>query len=517
MAPSGNAVDSQRSRLADGPILDRRRFTFAVAAVMVVGTIVRLPHFLIPIWAERPEFHPFRQTQTLLMVREILRNGIDFSSPLPLFGPPWSVPFEFPLYQNVAGALGMLLGLDDVIASRITSLVFFQASAVLLVILATRLIGRLGALAALVVWEFAQLTWSWATAPTIEFTAVFFVLLALVLSERLPRSPRPIAISVALSIVWSFAFLVKFSTAAVWLPFLFSLAWLLLGSPMRQVRSWVLVFAPVAVGAMSGYAFTLYGESVKSANVFSLFLTQPNLTEWYYGTLQQRLDASQWLHVAMHGNGISGSLIGIVGLGCLLIWKGTRTESVLASGALASVLSAICIFFNLYFVHDYYFLAIAPLLALIIGMLVARGYRILHGRLTRRQAAMAMGTGMLVILAMSWALSQGKPALGKFVAQEWRYGQSQEIASQTEPTDGVAVVGCSWSPEILYFADRRGLMLHDAWPPGNLQYAIPGDWVGRDIQYVFLCSDGFDVLELFDIPVEVTQISARLYRVEAAL
>ena len=494
--------------------LNRRRFGYLVAALIVAGTIVRLPHFLIPIWAERPEFHPFRQTQTLTMVREIIRNGPDFSSPLPIFGPAWSVPLEFPIYQNLAGLAGIVTGFDDVMASRIVTLLFFQASGMALALLARRLVGPVSALLTLAIWEMSQLTWVWAAAPTIEFTAVFFVLAALLLTVHDSGKGFSSMVFAGLSALWMLAFLTKLPTALVWMPFLIAVLLVTAGDPRTSLGAWVRALIPVGIGGISGLAFSTYGETVKESSPFTLFLTRGNLTEWYYGTVEQRFDLGNWSQVFMHANGIAGMFIAVIVASVIVAVRADRVERVLIAGSLLSVFAAVMIFFNLYFVHDYYFLAIAPLVAFLTGIIGARIYRTVDDESSSIRGVSTLVAFVLFMAASSWVLSQGKPALEKFVAQEWRYGQSTEIADSTQPDDGVVVLGCSWSPEVLYFADRRGLMIQSDWPPGNSQYQVPREWVGEALSYVFLCSDGFDIPSLFDSPVDVSQVSPRLYRVD---
>ena len=51
--------------------------------------------------------HEFRQLQTALSTYWLRADGFRLAYPLPLFGPPWSAPLEFPLYQAcVAGLSG---------------------------------------------------------------------------------------------------------------------------------------------------------------------------------------------------------------------------------------------------------------------------------------------------------------------------------------------------------------------------------------------------------------------------
>src|SRR6185312_10632304 len=55
----------------------------------------------------------FRQTQTALTTDWMQKDGFHFAYPMPVFGPPWSAPMEFPLYQwfvaKLTSATGMSL------------------------------------------------------------------------------------------------------------------------------------------------------------------------------------------------------------------------------------------------------------------------------------------------------------------------------------------------------------------------------------------------------------------------
>ena len=513
-APAGSH-DEARSRRPHpkGFSPKRHPFASAIGALVLVGSLLRLPHFLVPIWAEGTEFHPFRQAQTLMMIREIMRGGLDFSSLLPVFGPPWVLPMEFPTYQNLAAMVGVGLGVDDVTASRLTTLVTFQASAVLIAILARRLVGPVAAVLALVFWEFGQLLWVWSAAPTIEFLAVFFVMLGMLISLRAAGSAGWVAPALATA-AWVLAFLTKFTTALVWMPFLLGVLWIAIGPPRLHVRMWLRACIPVTAGGLVGGVYVLHGDAVKAASPFTEFLTSANLRTWNFGTIDQRLDPQMWDRIAMHANGIVGSSLIFLIVALVALFVVPRRLAILIGSGLVSILGAILLLFNLYVIHDYYLIAVAPILVVIGGAIGQTLIRDLSRRVGARPAAVLTVITMTVLIVLSWALSQGREALEKFVYQEWRYGQSVEIAQSTLPSDGVVVVGCSWSPEILYYADRRGVMLQDSWQPGNLQHKIPSSWVDSAVQYVFLCTEGRAVESLFEESVESTRISDRLYRIE---
>ena len=65
---------------------------FAVALVWAVYTAALG-------WHNGLSIHNFRQTQTAITSYYMIRGGPFLKYETPVFGVPWSIPFEFPLYQ----------------------------------------------------------------------------------------------------------------------------------------------------------------------------------------------------------------------------------------------------------------------------------------------------------------------------------------------------------------------------------------------------------------------------------
>jgi hypothetical protein len=74
--------------------------------------LVAVASFLFSIWAifvgfhhSIFDFHGFRQTQTAISAEFMEHGGPFLRYPTPIFGPPWSIPFEFPLYQKIVALI----------------------------------------------------------------------------------------------------------------------------------------------------------------------------------------------------------------------------------------------------------------------------------------------------------------------------------------------------------------------------------------------------------------------------
>lgn len=91
-----------------------------LGAFLLPAIALRLPTLSFPL----VEAHAFRQTQTAYTALLYHRQSIDLlHTPLPVLGPPWEFPFEFPLFQATAAML-MNAGVGTEVALRGTSLGF---------------------------------------------------------------------------------------------------------------------------------------------------------------------------------------------------------------------------------------------------------------------------------------------------------------------------------------------------------------------------------------------------------
>ena len=116
------------------------RELWAPVLILAVVVLVHLPTLGAPLL----DRHDFRQTQTAFTARIYHEDGIDLLHPkLPVLGPPWEVPFEFPLFQ-AAAALVIDAGVAEDLALRATGLASFVLTGFLLWLLVRRQAGQLG-------------------------------------------------------------------------------------------------------------------------------------------------------------------------------------------------------------------------------------------------------------------------------------------------------------------------------------------------------------------------------------
>ena len=117
------------------------------------------------------------------------------------------------------------------------------------------------------------------------------------------------------------------------------------------------------------------------------------------------------------------------------------------------------VFTNLYAAHDYYLAAITPAIAALIGLAVGYAWR----RLPR--PALMIGLTIVVALHLGTSAHELKRSYWALAfahdPEAWTRSVAEDVASHTSSSDRVGVVGLDWSPAVLYYANRWGLMVVD--------------------------------------------------------
>src|SRR5439155_26885352 len=98
------------------------------------------------------------------------QQGIDLTrTPLPVLGPPYDVPFEFPIFQGIASLVMNVVRPD--VAMRLTALASFCLAAALLWLLVRRQAGATPAAIALAFFLFTPFGIVWSRGSLIEYSA----------------------------------------------------------------------------------------------------------------------------------------------------------------------------------------------------------------------------------------------------------------------------------------------------------------------------------------------------------
>ena len=438
---------------------------------------VRKPFVLPPVWflvlaltvlaslfrnwdASLLDRHEFRQTQTALSAYWMREEGWSLAYPLPVFGPPWSAPFEFPLYQGAVAGVAKLTGCSIESAGRAVSVgAFFAALPALAGLLAaagmpTR--TRWVALAAVLV---TPVYLFYARTVLIETTALCLALWFLhtyVCGLETRRWPWVLTAAGfgALAAMVKVTTVVPAATAGgIWA---LAALWRAVRSrePAAIVRTGAALLLPVLVMGGAAWWWVEYADAVKAANPLAAHLRSSILGTWTFGSLHQRLDSAAWQAL---GRQITYTTCGLWAAGLAVVsgvFAPRRHRLVALAAAAAYAAGPLC-FFNLYFVHDYYFCANAAFLAVSLGVLVAGLWE--NPRVPRVASVLvALLIGGLQILGFRHGLDfyfRNRPPGPPPIAAA--------VRAVVPPEQSVLLLNWHWNPQLLFYVERKALMLPD--------------------------------------------------------
>lgn len=196
--------------------------------------------------------------------------------------------------------------------------------------------------------------------------------------------------------------------------------------------------------------WTNFADQIRLKNPATRWLSVESLNSWNFGTLSQRLDLNNWLTIIDRidtNAALRYSLFAV-----LLIPLANKPTRRLGIAMVAATTITIGTFFNLYLVHDYYLVAVSAFVALLAGSSVEI---VLDMSRVRNCVNLVKSALVIVIVAVNVGL--GFPY--------WRsayvdFPKSESELGQLSRRDQYAFVSFGgWNPLILYYADRKGMML----------------------------------------------------------
>jgi hypothetical protein len=418
------------------------------------------------------DFYGFRQAQTAISAETIRNGGPILHYETPVLGPPWSMPFEFPLYQVLVAGLSKLFVMHIDQAGRLVSVVFFYLCLFPLASIMSKLgLQRLQIVPTLAIFAANPFYIFISRLVMIESTALFFGLaylsqmLALARAQEGDKVPRHIVLA---ALCGTIAGTVKVTTFA---PY-FMLGVVLMGWKfLRQRRGgkWAskqflaicgfCIVLPAAATAM----WTKFADAVKLRNPIAAQLTSGGLRTFNFGTLSQRLHrhSYEWIRWNL-GHLVGYHLLALILVLALIFYR--RSLWVMAL-CFAVYIGTAEIFFNLYYIHQYYPYAVSVLILGALGYIFGS----LLG-LPDKRAWLGLALFAIVLAQSGRAYLrdfyplQSTSAPGKPGAAAW-------IDRTTRPDDAILIFGWGYSSELPYQSQRRAIMdWQPDWQPESTVY-----------------------------------------------
>ena len=407
--------------------------------------------------------YEFRQLQTAISIFWLKQEGLRLDYLTPLFGPPWTIPMEFPTYQWGVTLLSNLTGMELEPAGRLVGILFYAAmlpAVYGLLEIAELARSRRWLVLAVVVGTPVYLFYP--RTVMIESTALCLTVWFLYALHRMLAQPRWgwFAATCGFGLL---AALTKITTFAVYGVPAAALTLAAIRRAGRRdgpfrlaaaARPALLAAVPAALALGATLWWVARGDALKHSNPFTGFLASTELHRWNYGWLGLRLEPSFWMQMVKN---ITENVLseGAIALGVLAATFATPRARRVALVCLAGFFAGPLVFANLYHVHDYYYTANALLLTGAAGLLLASAWD--NPRLT----AGARWTMLLVVLLLQYRAFDRSYHYYYYKAAPPPPDMPAVIRATT-PADGVLLMyGWDWDPLIPYYAQRRTIMVPD--------------------------------------------------------
>lgn len=433
-----------------------------------------------------------RQTQTALTSYWLMRGGPIFAYETPVVGFPWSIPFEFPVFQIIAALLAET-GVPLDAAGRIVSFVFFVSCLWPMRVLFRALrFDDAAFLCTAILFLSCPLYLYWGRTFMIETCALFFCFLWLAyLAEFFARPTRTSAAIAA--VAGSLGVLAKattFPAFALLGGFLFLkecyAAWTA-GVVTQRARPILLALLAIALPFVLGGAWTSYSDMVKEKSEIGKYLTSSSLMWWNFGTWDQRVGETLWRDVvwqrALH-DAFGYAAIPAVALIGVSLFSRRYVPAVLA--AVAAFLVPFLVFTNLHIIHFYYQTANT------IFILAAGGLAIASLMRMSRNWFGLLCLGVLVVGQLMYFRSDYVKLLKKDLSNVPLYRIANVARSMTPADTSLIVIGDDWSSTIPYYAERKSLVIANWIPPVSWRrlLAAPQHYLdGVRLGGVIYCTD----------------------------
>jgi hypothetical protein len=301
------------------------------------------------------EAHGFRQTQTAITSFYLSDLHSIFNYQTPILGEPWSIPFEFPVYQFLANLFSSKSVLSLTVAGRLISLLSYIG--VLLVIVKIFNILKLNIyckLIPIIVILSSPLYLFWSSTFMIEGLALFLTFYFFYFAIKFSIDLK-ITNCFLFGLFLTLALLQKPTTS---LPVLFFLYFYFLYFYRNFIKSKIHLITLIlncTVPLVILYSWTSHADINKFLNPLAQGLTSSSLFEWNFGNFSQRISSELWFDTIFKRDlktncfGIFGILICAISL---FLTKNLNKNIIII--LLILFILPYLIFTNLYIRHDYY-------------------------------------------------------------------------------------------------------------------------------------------------------------------
>lgn len=458
----------------------------------------------------------WRRTQTAWGIRSMMRGSLNpFSAEVPVLGPPWKLPFEFPLYQWVSAILGRVTGVTDIVAGRVVATIGVTATGVLTYFLGKHLITPVVGAVAAVLITLSPYGIHWGAEISIEYFTVALCIGAFILGHRwLVAGARSLLVGYLLV-----GFAASLSKTTSLIPWIVGLVAFEIAARRRAgIRSIAPRLFGLVIPLASGLLWTRWADSVKSDNPHAAPFVTSEMWAHNFGRISDRAEMATWQF--LFRNVFDTTVGGAVVAAGLIVVAVSRLEGRRQVAILGTVtLTGPAVFASLYWAHPYYAVAVMPALVLLFATgLVTLVQRLFAGSSPRVHVCALAGSlaGILLLAATS---AEGVELMNAtLLRNRGAVVTYEDIEEFTTPSDPLLVVSSAgWDPTLSFVADRRMLMLFPASDPNSTR-PLESE-LGTTYKFAYWMGDAPEPAQWSDyLPPSVTlePLSSNLFRILAS-
>jgi hypothetical protein len=442
----------------------------------------------------------FRQTQTAMVSYWQIEAGFRLDYLLPVVGKPWSVPFEFPIYQTIVSFLTVQGGIDLDFTGKLTSLLFALATIPYLSRISKRLFNDDDTTNVIIVSYLTMPTIVfWSGTFMIEAAALFFTISALYHFYLAASDERFYWNASLFFLLLTLAFLQKVTTIAV--PFLLCGA-LYLYFYFRNcihLGFWKFSFL-LAISLLSFTTFLFwmkFSDGVKIGGEISGFLTSEALRSWNYGSLDEFATPEYIKAIILRATAMNTGVFLGAGVILYMIIKDRLILSLPIACCATLYVLPMLVFKPLHMVHDYYQYANLIYLAVIIGYFLNHQLK----KISRNAAIFAAVFLVSVNVAVFFFVYGSYKFKNIDINNNEILGISEYIKQNSSNDDVILGLGSDWSSEIPYYSRRWAVMIPD-WYFDKTSQSVDGglrkildkwpSFSDRDLGVIVACGSQFE-------------------------
>ena len=396
----------------------------------------------------------FRQAQTAITSYWFIEEGYKFNYITPVLGPPWSIPFEFPIYQYLVSFTQKVSGLTLDQSGRFVSILFYYVSATVLFFVFRALkFTTIQSYVPVILFLGSPFYLFWSRTFMIESTAIAFGLFSVLFFIKSNNSYKHKYVALAI-LFGVLSALTKITTFGIFLTFISIIFIMNYFESRRHAlnisyrKLFVTIVPIIVVPLLVAMIWNNYADFLKSQNPLASFIVSENLFKWNFGTIEMKLALKTWLAVFSRGELIMGST-GFIVLGFVSFIS--KKVSWISLAAIASFLIGPIVFTNLYVVHEYYFYANGLFLLLFIsgGIIALLEYRYVFT---------SIGIVLLILIVMQYKYHTTYPSAIKQSQHSSLVKVGLAVKAKTKSSDIIIVYGHDWDSTIPYYAQRKAIM-----------------------------------------------------------